>query len=469
MSGAGPKFCKNCGELVDSKGVCKACGTATGIAGKAGTFLEEGQGPIHKKITDRYVASAHDVDMNDALRRMADVHPDWIDKACTLCKKICAEGAIEAPSGSLKGKPLCEECYTKTYTKGECAKCHQGILEGEYVQNDDGRMWHKDCFSDEHRCATCRQPIFGEVINAIGKDYHPKCFQCGKCQKPLDGYVNYHGAAYCSACANEAKTTHTKAFPDHENAAVKLREANNAAAVHRQGELRDLKQMKHIALGDICVKCKEEIITNGITVGEGMYHEECFVCTKCGKGFPDGKFAKAGDKLYHAACAKAGDKCPKCNQAISGKYVEFNGEKIHGTCFKCGDCKTPLAGQSFGEDKGEAYCINCMKHHTNRGPSGVHTGAYTPGFTVNPVTGEKEQRGVGGAKLGAPVTGLGTKDACPLCNKPVYFSDSVPGPKLAKWHRKCLQCMDCQKNLDSNATVQPDNKIYCRDCVGKHY
>lgn len=149
--------------------------------------------------------------------------------------------------------------------------------------------------------------------------------------------------------------------------------------------------------------------------------------------------------------------------------MDYNGQKVHAECFKCGGCKKSLAGEAFGEDKGSVYCIDCMKHHATRsGPSGVHTGAYTPGFTVNPVTGAKEQRGAGGAKIGAPVTGLGTKDACPKCKQAVYVTDSVPGPNITKYHRRCLACSDCGKWLDSNANVRPDGAMYCRDCVRKH-
>lgn len=46
---------------------------------------------MHTRITDRYVSSAHDVDMNDGLRRMADVRPEWVDKECASCKKTCTD------------------------------------------------------------------------------------------------------------------------------------------------------------------------------------------------------------------------------------------------------------------------------------------------------------------------------------------------------------------------------------------
>ena len=168
------------------------------------------------------------------------------------------------------------------FSLSRCAQCHAHVIEGEYVEYVDGRIWHKDCFPEEHRCETCKQPIFGEITNAIGKEYHPKCFQCGKCQKHLDGsYVNYHvrgktvvkkkkrtkiivqGAPYCKPCADESKANVQKTQVSNPNdPSVKLREANNAKAVERQGELADLQKFEHVAIGDICAKCSQEILVD---------------------------------------------------------------------------------------------------------------------------------------------------------------------------------------------------------------
>jgi hypothetical protein len=89
-------------------------------------------------------------------------------------------------------------------------------------------------------------------------------------------------------------------------------------------------------------------------------------------------------------------------------------------CFRCGGCDKALVGVPFGEKDGRTYCQACMVAKA-RSPGGVHTATHTPGFTVNPTTGDKEQRGAGGAMLGTRTPGLGTKDRCPKCEQPVYM------------------------------------------------
>ena len=84
----------------------------------------------------------------------------------------------------------------------------------------------------------------------------------------------------------------------------------------------------------------------------------------------------------------------------------------------------------FGEKDGVAYCQTCMISKARAPVRGVATGAYTPGFTVNPVSGATEQRGPGGAMLGARAPGLGTKDRCPKCDQAVYMGPDKVGTAL---------------------------------------
>jgi len=93
-------------------------------------------------------------------------------------------------------------------------------------------------------------------------------------------------------------------------------------------------------------------------------------------------------------------------------------------------------------------------------------GEYRAGFTVNPVTGKKEQRGAGGAKIGGKAPALGGGASCPGCKKAVYMSDKVLGPMGTDWHRACLKCTTCSKGLDSMASMKND-RVYCRDCAKK--
>lgn len=50
-------------------------------------------------------------------------------------------------------------------------------------------------------CASCRRPIEGRVISALGKHFHPEHFVCARCEKPFSGeqFFEYKGQPYCAA------------------------------------------------------------------------------------------------------------------------------------------------------------------------------------------------------------------------------------------------------------------------------
>lgn len=67
---------------------------------------------------------------------------------------------------------------------------------------------------------------------------------------------------------------------------------------------------------------------------------------------------------------------------------------------------------------------------------------------------------------------LGGSKVCPRCHKPVAVMDDVPGPMASRWHKKCLACAKCKKQMDSSAKVtegeQGEWLVHCSDCkVGK--
>lgn len=62
---------------------------------------------------------------------------------------------------------------------------------------------------------------------------------------------------------------------------------------------------------------------------------------------------------------------------------------------------------------------------------------------------------------------LGGSKICPGCNLSISVMDDTPGPKASRWHKKCLKCTGCKKQMDSGAKViELDNKwlVKCSDC-----
>ena len=162
------------------------------------------------------------------------------------------------------------------------------------------------------------------------------------------------------------------------------------------------------------------------------------VCRVCRKPVVSGKVVEHGGGKLHADVRALSQPLPYATQALTPSLMPdsvfpcplsppscpaFSPPPAQ--CFRCGECSKGLVGVPFGEKDGVAYCQTCMVSKARAPVKGTTTGAYTPGITVNPVTGATEQRNTaptaGGAMIGARTPGLGTKDRCPKCDQAVYM------------------------------------------------
>lgn len=105
------------------------------------------------------------------------------------------------------------------------------------------------CHLDFHelfspRCKSCRTPIEGEAVVALGADWHPGHFFCAECGEPFDAttpFVERGGHAWCVGC-------HT-----------------------RRSSPR-------------CAGCKAVVLDEGYVTALGAaWHARCFVCCECGR------------------------------------------------------------------------------------------------------------------------------------------------------------------------------------------
>ena len=66
-----------------------------------------------------------------------------------------------------------------------CAKCGKS-LDDEPFTESDGLLLHKTCAA-KHICTKCGLPIVGTVLkaNLIEGAWHPECFTCSKCNTPV--------------------------------------------------------------------------------------------------------------------------------------------------------------------------------------------------------------------------------------------------------------------------------------------
>jgi len=90
-------------------------------------------------------------------------------------------------------------------------------------------------------CAHCNRAIFGEMVEAGGKRFHPEHHQCQQCGKPVSGsYYEPDGRTWCEPCYRRQYVS-------------------------------------------TCFKCKRDIEDRIINAMDKTWHYDHFTCDKCGE------------------------------------------------------------------------------------------------------------------------------------------------------------------------------------------
>ncbi|XP_008433059.1 actin-binding LIM protein 2 isoform X8 [Poecilia reticulata] len=199
------------------------------------------------------------------------------------------------------------------------------VRQGEYICTlDYQRLYGTRCFS-------CQDFIEGEVVSALGKTYHPRCFVCASCKQPFPAgdRVTFNGKeCICQKC--------TQPLP--ANSPAPIQAVHNCCGCGKEfkNEQSLVALDKHWHLG--CFKCKvcnkvlnaEYISKDGIPYCEMDYHAMFGIqCESC-KKYITGKVLEAGEKHYHPTCAR----CARCEQMFGeGEEMYLQGSSIwHPPC-----------------------------------------------------------------------------------------------------------------------------------------
>lgn len=132
----------------------------------------------------------------------------------------------------------------------------------------------------------------------------------------------------------------------------------------------------------------------------------------------------------------------------------------------------------FYEVQNEPHCESCV-NHTNPRPSnqGPPTPRPTPshrmrGSTSTPLLPSHRTFDNNPSSLlmhrTRALPRLGGSKYCPRCHASIAIMDEIPGPNATRWHRKCLRCVGCKKQMDSGAKVSENENgesfVQCRGC-----
>ncbi|XP_055358732.1 actin-binding LIM protein 2 isoform X14 [Betta splendens] len=239
---------------------------------------------------------------------------------CQNCGKPCKGEALR-----VQNKHFHIKCFVCKVCGCELAQGGFFVRQGEYICTlDYQRMYGTRCFS-------CQDFIEGEVVSALGKTYHPRCFVCASCKQPFPAgdRVTFNGKeCICQKC--------TQPLP--ANSPAPIQAVHNCCGCGKEfkNEQSLVALDKHWHLG--CFKCKvcnkvlnaEYISKDGIPYCEMDYHAMFGIqCESC-KKYITGKVLEAGEKHYHPTCAR----CARCEQMFAeGEEMYLQGSSIwHPPC-----------------------------------------------------------------------------------------------------------------------------------------
>jgi len=233
--------------------------------------------------------------------------------------------------------------------------------------------------SSRGTCGTCHQPILGEVIQALGRTYHPEHFSCGNCRDPLGtrNFYEQNGMPHCERCFQEMfcpKCGHCdkpvldrcitalgkKWHTDHFICTQCLKPFGTGNFFERDG--RPYCETDIYALfAPKCAGCNEPIRGDCINALGSQWHPEHFACAYCQKSFAGGSFFEFAGKPYCEVHyhQQTGSLCAGCGKPITGRCVNALEKKWHPEHFVCAFCMNALAGGSFTEHNSKAYCREC--------------------------------------------------------------------------------------------------------------
>ncbi|XP_020278195.1 PDZ and LIM domain protein Zasp isoform X5 [Pseudomyrmex gracilis] len=216
----------------DRSGVCAGVGGLSSAGSKSGSFAGSSAPKRGRGI------------LNQAVRAGSRI------PLCAHCNSY-----VRGPFITALGQIWCPDHFVCVN-----AQCRRPLQDIGFVE-EKGQLYCEYCFEKyiAPTCNKCNNKIKGDCLNAIGKHFHPECFNCAYCGK-LFGNTPFfleEGLPYCEADWNELFTTKCFAcgFP--------------------------------VEAGDRWV----EALNNN-------YHSQCFNCTMCKKNLEGQSFYAKGGRPF---------------------------------------------------------------------------------------------------------------------------------------------------------------------------
>ncbi|XP_028840258.1 actin-binding LIM protein 3 isoform X8 [Denticeps clupeoides] len=223
---------------------------------------------------------------------------------CHRCREACKGEVVRVQNVHFHVK-----CFTCQLCGCDLARSGFFQKNGEYICTEDYQRLYGT------KCDSCGDFITGEVVSALGRTYHPKCFVCSMCRKPfpIGDRVTFCGKkCVCQQCSHTLVST------------------NEPVKIHGPSQ---------------CAGCKEDIKQGqSLLALEKQWHVSCFKCQTCGIVLTGEYISKDGvpycESDYHT---QFGIRCETCQRYISGRVLEAGGKHYHPTCARCARCHMMFA------------------------------------------------------------------------------------------------------------------------------
>ncbi|KAG0317078.1 hypothetical protein BGZ97_005949 [Linnemannia gamsii] len=326
--------------------------------------------------------------------------------------------------------------------EGHCHKCFERVTEnGIRLQNGD--RYHISCFL----CNGCKQVFTESEFHIVfGRPYHPNCVS-------LAGTTSMMGVV-------------TK-----------------------------------------CQQCHKVIGNKTIRFAGQSFHPQCFTCTHCSKVLQStSKFFEVDGRVECDQCCEERDRARLAPKIVpvartADHFPAAPSMVASGPGLMATTTASTVAGSSHDGLSRSSSGYGSLMNANASGASSPLRSPSSPAFSYSSSTNlpsdsrdQFEGTSEHGGMVGSPVLMMASSSAvrstpppltslfstrtrplpkfggvttCPRCQQAVGVMDQVPGPKGEKWHKKCLNCKDCKKVLDSSALTRGEGEAFCRGCFNK--
>jgi len=254
-----------------------------------------------------------------------------------------------------------------------CGGCNSRSSESERVLAF-GKEWHPRCFKCTHcnkplqqfcekngspycendykklfstLCKSCRKPIDGASMHDNkGGIYHPSCFTCSKCGTQMDTtfYWNNQNPT-CVSCATTASPSGMSSSTKNSNSNRNTSNSSTSSGTESASNKRMTREIT-LTKGENCGRCHRDLNTgSSIVITEGQnFHKQCFTCEICSNPIIGMYYVGSPGKNICTNCYDGGklSYCGSCGKTIIGERVSMSGSSYHGACLRCNKCNKKI-------------------------------------------------------------------------------------------------------------------------------